>query len=122
MLDWIFALFVVMAFITIVLAILLKRDDPYWNILLIVISAMLWYVLALLNAGGIETAYSAFNVTTGGTTLEYDVYINESMIYLTYFFILMGSLCMIYLIVTIFGYYYEKLDEEAYKKEREMED
>lgn len=121
MLDWIFLLFVFLAVIMIMLAIHYRGIDTYWNILFIALSATLWFILALLNAGGIETAYAAFNTTTGVTTLEYDTYINEQLIYLSYFFMLMGALCMIYLVVTIFGYYYEKVDRESQRQEDELE-
>jgi len=121
MLDWLFALLIILAFLMIMLAIVFRdSDEPFWNIVLIAISATLWFVLALFNAGGIETAYTFYNVTTGTTELQYDVYATEPMLYLTYFFGLMGVLCFIYLIVTIFGYYYAKVDAELNQQEQEI--
>lgn len=122
MIDWLFGLLILMAFIMIILSVIFRGVDPYWNILLIVISTSLWFILAIMTTGGLETAYTAYNATTGATTLEYDVYAPEQFIYLAYFFLLMAALGIIYLIVTIFGYYYEKLDREMQEKENEMQD
>jgi hypothetical protein len=119
MLDWIFVIILMMALITLLLAIRLRGEDAYWNILFIAISTGLWFILALFTTGGIETAYTAYNSTLGNSTMYYAVYAPEPFIYLAYFFGLMGSLCIIYMIVTIFGYYYERLDEENAKKDQE---
>jgi hypothetical protein len=122
MIDWLFALLILMAFIMIILSVVFRGLDPYWNILLIVISTALWFFLALMTTGGLETAYSAYNATTGATTLEYGLYAPADFIFLSYFFLLMAILGIIYLIVTIFGYYYEKLDEKMRQQEEEMQD
>jgi membrane-bound ClpP family serine protease len=119
MLDWIFALFILLAFIMIILAIMYRDIDPYWNFLFIIISTILWFILALLNTEGIQTAYSIYNSTTGNTTMGYATYAPAPLIYLTYFFGLMGVLCMIYMIVTIFDYYYTSQDKKNQRREEE---
>jgi hypothetical protein len=120
MLDWIFALLIMLALITIILAILLREEDTYWNIMFITISTGLWFILALYNSEGIQTAYTAYNSTLGNTSMYYSTYAPEPFIYLSYFYGLMGCLCMIYMIVTIFGYYYQRIHENNQQKEDEM--
>jgi hypothetical protein len=122
MLDWIFALLILIAILTLILSIMLREEDTYWNLVLIPVSTGLWLILALLTAGGIETPYVAYNATTGASSMLYDVYASEPMVYLSYFFMLMGILCIIYLIVTIFGYYYAKLDRQNQQKNKEAEE
>lgn len=119
MLDSIFILFIMLALITLLLAIKLRGEDAFWNILFIAISTGLWFILALFTTGGIETAYTAYNSTLGNSSMYYAVYAPEPFIYLSYFFGLMGCLCILYMIVTIFGYYYERLDDENMQKDRE---
>lgn len=120
MLDAIYVLFVFFAILFLFLAIILKKIEPFWNIISIVITTFLWFVIALFHSGGFETGYSCFNSTTGITTFEYSVYASEIYIYLSYFYMLMGILCFIYLIVTIFDYYYTKLEEKLKNQEAEM--
>lgn len=119
MLDWIFALLIMIALITLILSILLRDEDNYWNLTFIIISTVLWFILALYNAEGIQTAYSVYNSTTGNTTMMYSTYAPAPFIFLTYFYGLMGVLTMIYFIVTIFGYWYQKQDRLNQEKEYE---
>lgn len=122
MLDWMFVVFIMLAIVTLILAIKLYDEDDYWNILFIAISTGLWFILALFTTGGIEIPYVAYNSTLGNSTLYYSVYAPEPFIYLAYFFGLMGCLTMIYLIVTIFGHYYERLDKKKREQEQDMQD
>lgn len=117
MLDWLFAIFIMLALITLLWAIRLREEDTYWNILFIAISTALWFIIALFTTGGLETAYVGYNATAGNSTMYYSVYSPEPFIYLAYFFGLMGVLTMIYMIVTIFGYYYERMDQKNAEKE-----
>jgi hypothetical protein len=123
MLDWMFLIFLILALFFLILSIFIpeeKYEEPYWKIMFCILSTVLWFLLALFNLT-IETAYPCYNSTTGNTTLQYSQYINEGNVYLSYFYGLMGVLCMIYIIVLIFGYYYEKQDEENKKNWDESE-
>lgn len=120
MLDWIYALFIAIAFATTILSVKMRDEDEYWNIMFIVVSIGLWFIVAVLGLGGVETAYVGYNSTLGNSSIYYGVYAPEPFIYLCYFFGMMGCLCIIYLVVTIFGYYYQKIDKENAEKEREM--
>jgi len=115
MLDVIYIILIILGFLFLLFSVYMKKEnppEPYWNILFIVLSVAVWFILALFSIGGIESGYAAYNSTSGLTTYEYSSYITEEFIYLSYFFALLGVLCIIYLIVTIFGYYYRKLDED----------
>jgi hypothetical protein len=121
MLDWMFLMFIFLALIFLFLAIFIPEDryeEPYWKLMFCILSTVLWFLLALSNLS-IETAYSNYNATTGDTTLVYDPYINEGSIYFSYFYGLMGALCIIYTIILIFGYYYERMDDKNSKDENE---
>ena len=114
MLDWMFMLFFLIAIIFIIMSLITDEREAFWKLLFITVSIGIWFILALSNLN-IETAYSIYNSTTGNTTLGFAPYIDEGSIYLSYFFGLMGCLCMIYLVVLIFDTYYAYMD----KKENE---
>jgi uncharacterized membrane protein HdeD (DUF308 family) len=111
MLDWMFMLFIVIGIIFIIMSLATDEEEAFWKILFIVLAASIFFILALTNLN-IETAYPAYNATTGATTMEYSPYIDESSTYLTYFFGLMGCLCMIYMIILMFGEYYRYIDDK----------
>lgn len=110
-LDWMFMLFIIIAVIFILLSIMVDENEPYWKLLFIVLATVVWFILALSNLN-IETAYTYYNSTTGITEMGYSPYIDESSTYMTYFFGLMGVLCMIYVLVLLFDIYYWRLDNE----------
>jgi multidrug transporter EmrE-like cation transporter len=112
MLDWMFLILLILAVFFVIMAIYLDdRSEPFWKILSIVLATIIFFVLALSNLN-IETAYPSYNSTTGVTTMKYDQYISESSTYLTYFFGLMGVLCIIYSIVLLFDIYFMRIDEK----------
>ena len=111
MLDWMFLILLILAVFFLILSIYLDETEPFWKITTIVLATVIFFVLALSNLN-IETAYPSYNSTTGVTTMKYDQYISESSTYLTYFFGLMGVLCIIYSIVILFDIYYMRLDEK----------
>lgn len=106
-----FMLFILIAVIFILLSIVIDEEEAYWKILFTVLAASIFFILALTNLN-IETAYTYYNSTTGITEMDYSPYIDESSTYLTYFFGGMGCLCMIYMIILIFGEYYRYIDNK----------
>ena len=111
MLDWMFMLFILIAVIFIFLSIITREEESYWKILFITLSTVIWFILALTNLN-IETPYTFYNSTSGNTEMSYSSYVTEESIYLSYLFGLFAVLCMIYLIVLIFGMYYQRMDEK----------
>lgn len=112
MLDWMFILFIILAIFFIILAITIDTSEPFWKLMFITLSTVLWFILAL-NMFNIQTPYTNYNETTGQTEMLYKQYYNESDIYLSYFFALMGILTMLYLIILIFDTYYTFKEEEG---------
>lgn len=113
-----FVIFFIVAIFFILLSIFVPEEEPYWKITFIVLSAVIFFVLSLSNLT-IETPYQRFNSTTGNIEVGYDVYVSESNTYMSYFYMLMGSLSMIYLVILIFQTYYENLDRK--RREEDME-
>ena len=111
MLDWMFLIFMVVAVFFIALSLYTSNEEAFWKIMFMVLATVIWFILALMNLN-IETPYSIYNSTTGNTTMGYSPYIDESSIYLSYFFGLLGCLCMIYFVILIFDTYYQIVDEK----------
>ena len=112
MLDWMFLIFILLAVFFIVLSLYTSDEEAFWKIMFIILATVIWFILALMNLN-IVTPYSVYNSTTGNTTMGYSPYIDESSTYLSYFFGLMGVLCMIYTIIMFFDTYYKfKGDED----------
>lgn len=123
MLDWMFIMFVMLALLFLFLSIFIPEDkyeEPYWKLIFIVVSTVIWFILALMN-NNIQTPYAAYNGITDTTTMMYDTYEDLSNVYFTYFYGLMAVLNIIYIIVLVFGYYYEKLDREQQKSHEGLE-
>lgn len=117
MLDWMFIIFFIIAIFFIILSIMLPEEEAFWKILFVVLPMILFFVLALSNLE-IETAYQTYNSTTGNVEVAYDKYVSESNTYMSYFYMLMGSLCGIYLVILVFQDYYdymERKDKEKYQ-------
>jgi hypothetical protein len=110
-LDWMFMLFILIGIIFIIMSIATADEEAFWKILFIVLAAGIFFILALTNLN-IETAYTYYNSTTGITEMDYSPYIDESSTYLSYLFGGMGCLCMIYMIILIFGEYYRYIDNK----------
>ena len=111
MLDWMFMLFIIIAVLFIILSIKTSENEPYWKILFITLSTVIWFILALSNLN-IQTPYTFYNSTSGNTEMLYSQYIDEGSIYLSYLFVLFAILSMIYIIVLMFGMYYQRLDDK----------
>ena len=110
MLDWMFLILFIVAILFIILSIYVDESESFWKITFIVLAAAIFFILALSNLN-IETAYPAYNETSGLTEMKYDPYIGETGLYLSYLFGLFGVLCMIYMIVLLFDTYYSRKDE-----------
>ena len=106
MLETIFILLLIFAILLIILAIE-YHDNPYWELVFIVLDIPLWFILALSNMQ-IERPWEMYNVSSN--QIETGIHIVSSPVspYLTYFFMGIGLVMMIYMIVVIWGSFYEK--------------
>ena len=103
MLDWMFILLFIFAFLMLILAIS-EEDNPFWNIIGSLVSAILWIILGISQME-IEIPYTAINsadvIVTGVHT-----YTSPISPYLTYFFIAMFWISFIYLFAMIWDKWY----------------
>jgi len=121
MLDWYFIIMLLLAILFLILSVEYEGHNNFWNFTFLILSTVMWFILAQLNLD-IQTAYSGFNSTSGNMEMHYDLYSNEATIYISYIFMLMGILCIIYMLVLIFGSYYDKLDRKEKKTWENTED
>jgi len=103
MLLLMFILFFILAGGMLLLAIYLE-DSPFWNIVGTLISAVLWLILGLSQMQ-LEIPYTT--VLSNDTILEgTHIYSSPISPFLTYFFVLMFWICVIYLIAMVWDKWY----------------
>jgi len=101
MLDWMFAFLMFLAILFIILSI--EYDfGIYWNVIFILTSAMLFYLLAA-SIMQIEIPWQIFNATSGNVETSYHTFSSPISPYLSYLFMLFGSVIMIYFVAYILG-------------------
>jgi len=105
-LEIIFILLFMMAILFILLAID-NHDNAFWELVFIVMDIPLWFILALSNME-IERPWEMYNVSS--SQIETGIHTVTSPIspYLTYLFAGVGLIMMVYMIVVLFGSFYEK--------------
>ena len=115
MIDWVFVLLLMMAFIFVGLSIL--RDNGFfWNTVFILVSIILFLVLA----GGImdiETPYQMYNATSGNIETGYHHFYKVEMVYLSYLFYMFAVIMVIYNVAYVYMYIGSKVEENRVKDE-----
>lgn len=104
MIDWLFIIFLVLAFLMIILSMVFD-DNAFWNISFITVGCVLWLILAL-SVMEIEIPYEFYNATSGNLETGYHLYTSPISPYLTYLFLLFFILNLIYLIAMVFDKWY----------------
>lgn len=106
MLETIFILLLIFAILLIIMAIE-YHDNAFWELVFIVLDVPLWFILALSNMQ-IERPWEMYN--TSSQQIETGIHTVTSPIspYLTYFFMGIGLVMMVYMIAVLFGSVYEK--------------
>ena len=101
MLEIMFYLLLIVAIILIILAIEYRHND-FWELIFICLDIPLWFIIAVSNME-LERPWTMYNSTSGN--VETGIYTITSPIspYLTYFFMGIGVVVIIYLISVIFG-------------------
>lgn len=105
MLEIIFILLLVFAILLIIFS-LEYEGNPFWNLVSIAFSAMLWFVLALSNME-IERPYVLYNASAG--VIQEGIHTVSSPVspFIVYIFAGMGVIMTLYLIARVFGQYIE---------------
>jgi len=101
MLDWLFIIFMVLAIMLMLIAIMMDFGH-FWDTVIIMVDITLWFMLAV-SVMEIEIPYQMFNSTSGQIESGYHIFSGKVSPYMTYFFLMMGSIMIIYWVGYIFG-------------------
>jgi len=96
MIDWMFAIFFIIAFILMILAIDF-RDHPFWGGMFTILDIVMWFILAP-SVLVIETPSYEYNQTLGAMQPKLVGYTSDVAPYLVYFFYLMALIMIIYFV------------------------
>ena len=96
-------MFLILLFITILFfLIMLQEDNDFWELVLGMITIVLWWILSFGTLSWGEP-YTVFNVTSGNIESGISSYTDETNVYLSSFFFMMGVVTLIYMVMHIFG-------------------
>ena len=101
MIEWLFIILVILAFVFMALAIEF-RDDLFWGMTFTLLSITTWFILAA-SVMEIEIPYQAFNSTSGQVETGYQVFSGKTSPQMVFFFIMMASIMIIYFVKFLFG-------------------
>jgi hypothetical protein len=96
MIDWMFMLFLIMAFILIILVIQF-HEDPFWGGMFTILDIVLWFVLAS-TVLVIETPSYRFNATSGAMESYLFSYTSIIAPEMVYFFYMMGLIMLVFFV------------------------
>jgi hypothetical protein len=99
MIDWMFAILLIMAFMLIVL-IIQYHDDSFWGAMFTVIDIVLWFLLAVTNFE-MESPTFQYNTTLSAYEPHLVIFSSKVASEMMYFFYMMALIMFIFFI----GYY-----------------
>ena len=102
MLDWLFIMLLVIGILFILLSIEFDLG-LFWNVIIILTSIIIFFVLAA-SVKEIEIPYQMYNATSGNIETGHHTYSSSISPYLSYLFMMFGSIMMIYFVATIYIY------------------
>ena len=80
-------------------------DNPFWNLTSIVLGIPIWFILGLGQLE-LEESYVAYNASSGAIESGTEIIFSDISPYLSYIFMIIGILLMIYLIAMVFDHWY----------------
>ena len=101
MVDWLFIMFLVIAFLLTLLVLILDLEF-FWKTTFVMIAIVLWFLLAA-SIMEIEIPYTAFNSTSGQIETGSHIFSSKISPYIVYFFQMIAIILMIYFVAYIFG-------------------
>lgn len=116
MIDWMFIMFIVMAIIFMLLSIEYHDKGKFWCVTFTIVDTVIWFLLAA-SVLEIETTYQMYNVTSGNIETGSQIFTSKVAPEMLYFFMMMGSIMMIYGIGYIMG---PLIYETVFKKKWKM--
>lgn len=118
MIDWMFAIFLLIAFVLIIL-IIQYHDDPFWGGMFTILDIIIWFLLAALVLE-IETPYEMFNATSGNMETGIHVYTSRVAPELMYFFYMMAIIMTVFFVgYFMFAPIYEVITGKKWSKHKE---
>lgn len=103
MMELMFIMLLVFAILFIVFAIEFEHNS-FWNLISIVLSAVLWFILAL-SVMQIERPYEIYNASSGVVETGYHTFTSPVSPFISYIFMGMGVIMMIYLFAMTYDKY-----------------
>ena len=100
MLYWMFIMLFITALVFMGYAIEKEKKDQFWNVILVVMSIAIFFILAA-GIFEIETDYQIFNNTSGNVETGIHTISTLNNIFLSYLFMFFGIICLLYLIIII---------------------
>jgi len=115
MLDWMFVMFILMAIMFMLLAVEYHNKSKFWCTTFTLVDTVIWYLLAA-SVLEIEIPFALYNVTSESVETGSHVFTSKVAPEMLYFFMMMGSIMMIYGIGYILGpLIYETLFKKKWK-------
>jgi len=102
MIDWMFIMFVLMAIMFMMLAIQYHDKSIFWCTTFTLIDTVIWFLLAA-SVLEIEMPYALYNVSSNNVETGIQIYTSKVAPEMVYFFMLMGTIMMIYGVGYILG-------------------
>lgn len=96
MIDWMFAIFFILAFIMIVL-IIEYHNDKFWGAMFTVLDIVIWFILAV-SVLEIETPSMQYNATSGAYESVMMAYTSNVAPELVYFFYMMALIMFVFFV------------------------
>jgi len=118
LIDWMFAIFLVMAFILIVL-IIQYHDDPFWGGMFTILDVVVWFLLA---STVLEMESPTFQYNTTLTAYEPALVIFTSKVApeMVYFFYMMAIIMFVFFVgYFLFDPMYRLVTGKSFKKSKE---
>ena len=116
MIDWMFLVFIIIAIFFMILAIEFYREEnDLWCFILTLVDGTVWYLLAA-SVLEIERPYEIYNVSMGAIETGTHIVTSKVAPEMVLFFMLMGSIMMIFWLVQIFIYVYEAIFKKPFSK------
>lgn len=114
MIDWMFVMFLIAAIIFMMLA-LEYHDEKFWCVTFTLVDTVMWFLLAA-SVLEIESTWQMYNASSGNIETGSHVFTSKVAPEMVYFFMMIGSIMMIYGIGYVIGpLIYETIFKKRWK-------
>ena len=118
MIDWMFAIFIMITFLFMYLAVE-HHDDTFWGAMFTIIDIILWFFLSA-TVLEMETTYQIYNATTGNIETGIQIATSKIAPELVYMFYMFAAIMMVYFVgYFMFAPIYEVITGKKWSKRKE---